>query len=249
MKHPILSAMALLMMCTAHAQAEFETQASVGQASTLPVSPTERSEWLASFTAVEVDASVDLLFVRTPDNKAPRIVYDTKGDSTTKFRAEIKNQTLRIRERADIHRRDRTIVTVYYTTLESLRLTDATVRFEGPLKAKLFDLTVGARSSVEAEIDVQDLMMDLSGEESRAKLHGQVRYLTLFASTGVADAAGVVCETARVVARNKARVSVDAIERLEARATSGAKIDYKTEPKLLRFSQSTPWFPSDEKEK
>ena len=110
MKHPILSAMALLMMCTAHAQAEFETQASVGQASTLPVSPTERSEWLASFTAVEVDASVDLLFVRTPDNKAPRIVYDTKGDSTTKFRAEIKNQTLRIRERADIHRRDRTIV-------------------------------------------------------------------------------------------------------------------------------------------
>ena len=111
------------------------------------------------------------------------------------------------------------------------------------------DLTVGARSSVEAEIDVQDLMMDLSGEESRAKLHGQVRYLTLFASTGVADAAGVVCETARVVARNKARVSVDAIERLEARATSGAKIDYKTEPKLLRFSQSTPWFPSDEKEK
>ncbi len=187
--------------------------------------------------------------MRTPDNKAPRIVYDTKGDSTTKFRAEIKNQTLRIRERADIHRRDRTIVTVYYTTLESLRLTDATVRFEGPLKARLFDLAVGARSSVEAEIDVQDLMMDLSGEESRAKLHGQVRYLTLFASTGVADAAGVVCETARVVARNKARVSVDAIERLEARATSGAKIDYKTEPKLLRFSQSTPWFPSDEKEK
>ncbi len=43
MKHPILSAMALLMMCTAHAQAEFETQASVGQASTLPVSPTEHS--------------------------------------------------------------------------------------------------------------------------------------------------------------------------------------------------------------
>lgn len=248
MKHPILSAAALLMMCTAHAQAEFETQASVSQASDLAVSPTERSEWLAPFTEVEVDASVDILFVRTPDHKAPRIVYDTKGDSTTRFRAEIKGQTLRIRERADMHRRDRTIVTIHYNTLEALRLTDATVRFEGTLTARLFDLTVGARSSVEAEIDIQDLIMELSGEESRATLRGAVRYLTLFASTGDADASGVTCEAARVIAKNKARVSIDATDRLEARATSGATIDYKTVPALLRYSKTTPWF-SEEKEK
>lgn len=249
MKHPILSALALLAMCTAHAQAEFETQASVGQADNLPVSPTERSEWLTPFTEVEIDASVDILFVRTPDNKAPRIVYDTRGDSTTRFRAEVKDRTLRIRERANMHRRDRTIVTVHYNTLEALRLTDAAVRFEGVLTARLFDLTVGARASVEAELDVQDLMMELSGEESRATLRGETRYLTLFASTGTVDAAKLACTAARVTAKNKARVSVDAVERLEARATGGAKIDYKTEPKLLRFSQSTPWFPSEERKK
>ena len=37
--------------------------------------------------------------------------------------------------------------------------------------------------------------------------------------------------------------------RIEVEADQDTKIDYKTEPKLLRFSQSTPWFPSDEKEK
>ncbi|MDE5691766.1 MAG: DUF2807 domain-containing protein, partial [Alistipes sp.] len=207
-----------------------------------------RSEWRAPFPEVEVDASVDILFVRTPDHKAPRIVYDTKGDSTTRFRAEIKGQTLRIRERADMHRRNRTIVTIHYNTLEVLRLIDAAARFEGVLTARLFDLTVGARSSFEAEIDVQDLMMELSGEESRATLRGTTRYLTLFASTGQADAAGLACTAARVTAKNKARVSVDASDRLEARATSGATIDYKTVPALLRYSKTTPWF-SEEKEK
>lgn len=248
MKHTILSAMALLLVCSVRAQADFEAHASVSRASDFVISPTERSEWLAPFSAVEIDAAVDILFVRVPDTQAPRIVYDTKGDSTTRFRADMRGETLRIRERSDLHRRDRTLVTVFYNNLQALRMTDATARFEGVLTAKLFDLTVGARSSVEAEIDVQDLMMELSGE-SRAVLRGKARYLTLYASTGEVDAAGLSSVAARVTAKTKARVRVDASERLEARATSGASISYKSAPALLRFSQSTPWFSSEEKEK
>lgn len=47
----------------------------------------ERSEWLPSFTAVEVAAPVDIRFVQVPDTEAPRIIYDTKGSYTTRFRA------------------------------------------------------------------------------------------------------------------------------------------------------------------
>ena len=248
MKHTILSVLALLSVCTVCAQTHFEAHASVSEASDLPVSHTERSEWLAPFSAVEIDAAADVLFVRVPDTQAPRIVYDTHGDSTTRFRADMRGATLRIRERSDMHRRERTLVTVYYNSLEALRMTDATVRFEGPLSAKLFDLAVGARANFEAEIDVQDLMMELSGD-SRATLRGKARYLTLYASTGEANAAELKSVAARVIAKTKAKVRVDASERLEARATGGASVSYKSAPALLRFSQSTPWFASEDKEK
>lgn len=61
-----------------------------------PAETGERREWLTSFTAVEVSAPLDVKFVQVPDTEAPKIVYDTKGSYTTKFRAEVKDKVLRI---------------------------------------------------------------------------------------------------------------------------------------------------------
>ena len=80
----------------------------------------ERSEWLPSFTAVEVAAPVDIRFVQVPDTEAPRIIYDTKGSYTTRFRAEVRDRVLRITERRDARRPERTTVTVCYNTLERI---------------------------------------------------------------------------------------------------------------------------------
>ena len=71
-----------------------------------PAETGERSEWLTSFTAVEVSAPLDVKFVQVPDTEAPKIVYDTKGSYTTKFRAEVKDKVLRITERSDARRPD-----------------------------------------------------------------------------------------------------------------------------------------------
>ena len=73
-----------------------------------PAETGERREWLTSFTAVEVSAPLDVKFVQVPDTEAPKIVYDTKGSYTTKFRAEVKDKVLRITERSDARRPDRT---------------------------------------------------------------------------------------------------------------------------------------------
>ena len=65
-----------------------------------PAETGERREWLTSFTAVEVSAPLDIRFVPVPDTEAPKIVYDTKGSYTTRFRAEVRDKVLRISERA-----------------------------------------------------------------------------------------------------------------------------------------------------
>ena len=82
-----------------------------------PAEAGERREWLTSFTAVEVSAPLDVRFVQVPDTEAPKIVYDTKGSYTTKFRAEVRDKVLRITERSDARRPERTSVTVSYTHL------------------------------------------------------------------------------------------------------------------------------------
>ena len=113
MKKMILSAVMLVFAASGRAQ-------EAGAAS-----PTEHNEWLTTFEAVAVDADLDIKFVKVPDTEAPKIVYDTKGSYTSKFRAEVKDKTLRISERPDSRRPDRTEVTVYYNTLQSVSLSGA----------------------------------------------------------------------------------------------------------------------------
>lgn len=197
---------------------------------------TARREWLPSFDEVEVTAPVDIVFVRVPDTEAPRIVYDTRGAENTRFTAEVRDRVLRIRERSDARRTARTTVEVGYNDLKSLSLTGASATFGEPLTAHLLDLKVGERAVLRAEVDAGDLLAELSGD-GEAELTGRVRYLTLDASAGRFDASGMECMAARVVARNRAQVRLQAADRLEIRATTGASVRYGGAPRLLRIAE------------
>lgn len=225
MKILILSATALLFTCMGFAQTTEPTAPET--------SASAKQEWLQTFSAIEINAPLDIVFIRIPANEAPKIIYDTKGAYTTKFRFDIKNHVLRINEKADSRRPEITTVTVYYNTLESLSIIDATATFREPIVAKLFDLTLASRASLTATIDVQDLNMTLTGN-STAKLDGSVRYLTLEASNGVVDAIDLSVVSARVNAASGASVTIDATERLEATTSTNGAIYYKAEPTIMR---------------
>ena len=97
-----------------------------------------------------MSAPLDVKFVQVPDTEAPKIVYDTKGSYTTRFRAEVRDKVLRISERADARRPDRTSVTVYYNSLERIAIADAVATFDSTLVATVLDLTVGGMAQVTA---------------------------------------------------------------------------------------------------
>ncbi len=225
MKIQISSAIALLFSFAGFAQTI--------EPISLESSDTAQQEWLQSFSAVEINAPLNILFIRIPAAEAPKIIYDTKGAYTTKFRFDIKNHVLRINEKADSRRHEQTIVTVYYNSLESLSLFDATASFREPIIADLFDLTIGSRAALTTTLDVKDLKMNVTGNSS-ATLDGSARYLTLDASTGKVDALNLVVMAARVNATSGASVMLDATERLEATTSTSGTVYYKTEPSIMR---------------
>ncbi len=225
MKIQISSAIALLFSFAGFAQTI--------EPISLESSDTAQQEWLQSFSAVEINAPLNILFIRIPAAEAPKIIYDTKGAYTTKFRFDIKNHVLRINEKADSRRPEQTIVTVYYNSLESLSLFDATASFREPIIADLFDLTIGSRAALTTTLNVKDLKMNVTGNSS-VTLDGSARYLTLDASTGKVDALNLVVMAARVNATSGASVMLDATERLEATTSTSGTVYYKTEPSIMR---------------
>ena len=193
-------------------------------------------EWLPAFTAVEVSAPVEIRFVRVPDTEAPKIVYDTKGSYTTKFRAEVRDRVLRITERRDARRPERTTVTVCYNTLERISITDASATFEEGFTAPMLDLEVGGTAHVVADIDIRDLRMELTGR-SMAELRGEARYLSLFVSTGKVEAAELESMSVMANVTGSGRASVWVTDRLEAKTSTGGAISYKGDPAILRLNE------------
>lgn len=196
----------------------------------------EKSEWLPAFTRVEASGAFDVVFERVPDSEAPKIVYDTKGSYTTKFRAEVKDRVLHIRERIDSRRPERTQVRVCYNTLSSFALTDAKASLADTLRQSLLDVALSGGASLEGVLEVQDLDMSVSDKAS-ALLGGSARYLTLQASGGQVNAAELETMSARVSAQSNAEVRVWVTDRLEARTSTGAVLRYKGEPAIIRTSQ------------
>ena len=187
-----------------------------------PAETGERREWLTSFTAVEVSAPLDVKFVQVPDTEAPKIVYDTKGSYTTKFRAEVKDKVLRITERSDARRPDRTSVTVYYNSLERVAIADAVATFDSTLVATGLD-----------RMDVKDLKMELTGK-STATLTGAVRYLSLFVSTGKLEAAGLEVMAAEANVTSSGVAALWVTDRFQGKTSTGGKITYKGAPPIVR---------------
>lgn len=216
MKRLILSVVLLLAGFSASAQGENGT-----------------SEWLTEFSEVNLSGPFRITFIQVPETEAPRIVYDTKGSYTSKFKAEVKNGVLTVTERAEARRTTTTEVTVRFHSIRKVKVSGAAVTFPAPFESAMFDLVVSGGADVDATFDLMDLMMDVSGR-SKVLLKGEVRYLTLSVSTAQVDASRLKAMSARVDASNGAQVTLDVTERLEAKTSTDARISFSGHPAILR---------------
>ena len=199
---------------------------------------TPQSEWLGSFDKVNISGAMQVSLIRIAESEGPKIYFDTKGSTTTKFKVEVdKKGVLNLAETVDSKRTTITEVKIYYRDISSLTVSGASVNMEQAFEGKMLDVAVSGGATVKAKVDVLDMEMTVTGRSS-VILEGSSRYLGLKVSTAKFDASGLQTMSTTVEASPGAEVSLFVTERLSAMTATSAKISYKGNPSLVRVHSS-----------
>ena len=230
--------LALLATFTTKAQGVVENGADAMSQVVRTIS-VQKTEWLSPFNKVEVDGSVNIVFKRVESDEGLKIIYDTKGNPASRFRAGVdKNGVLQIVDRAESKTNNiSTEVTVWYKSLEAITINRATATFEDAVESKLLDIYIKGGAIVAMDIKAMDALVECTGR-SRLKIGGQARYFELDISTAKIDGVELQTISADIDASHEAEVKISVSERLEAVTSTSARLYYKGEPQILRNKNS-----------
>ena len=213
-------------------------EVSAGAARLDNIVSTPSSEWLGKFDKINISGAMQVTLIRIAATEAPKIYFDTKGSTTTKFKMEVdKKGLLNVIETVDTKRTTITEVKIYYNDISQLTIAGANVTMEQSLEGKMFDLMVSGGATVRGKVNVLDLAMEVTGRSS-VVLEGVARYLGVKVSTAKLDASALECVATIVDASHGAEVSLHTTERLEATTSTSAVITYKGKPSIVRVRSS-----------
>ncbi len=193
-----------------------------------------KTDWLMAFNRVKVDGPMNVIMRQIPATEAPHIIYDTKGNITSKFKFEIsRNGELVITEKYDPKRTSVTDVVICYNTLREVRIAHAKAEFEDVIEDTIFDISVSGGAIVSLNIKTLDIAVECTGQ-SLLTMGGETKYLTMRASTAKVNCSQLDVVSATIDASHMAEVRAVISERLEATTSTGAKLLYKGYPTILR---------------
>ena len=193
----------------------------------------QKRETLSAFTAIDVDAPIQLKLIKLKETETPYIIFNTKENKKSHFSFTQKNGTLKIRERNNSKQEEVTEVTVGFTTLTDITIAKADTKVTGTLTSRLLDIYISDNANFSAEVDVLDIVVYASGK-SRVEISGTTEYHTAEISSAHYNAQNLQTMCTVVESAHKAVVRVDASDRLQMQTSTGGKIYYHSQPVLLR---------------
>ena len=132
MRRLILTFIAMITVCLVQAQNTAETQANTPTQTSVSV---PKTDYLAPFEKIAVSGPIVVKFCRVTNPDDIKIVYDTKNNIASRFRAQIdRNGVLHLTDRFDTKQFPVTTdVTVYHTNLKEISINQATATFDSIL--------------------------------------------------------------------------------------------------------------------
>ena len=198
------------------------------------VAPKPKTDKLKNFHGVKIDGPMNVTFVRVESWNDARITYDTKGCETSKFKYNIdRSGVLAVSEKSDSKRTSVTDVTIYYRTLDDVKVAHAKVEFKECVMCDMFDISLSGGAIVSLSIDALDVAVECTGR-SNLTLSGDSKYLTMRASAAKVDCGMLSTVATTVDTSNSAEVRVWVSERLEVTTSTGGKLLYRGTPTILR---------------
>jgi len=210
------------------------TATTVAASSTESVVSVPKKDWLKAFSSVKIDGPINVILKRVATADECRISYDTKGNTTSKFKYNIdKNGVLVVSEKSDPKRLSITDVIIYYHSLHEVNVEHAKVEFSDVVENNIFDISVSGGAIVSLEVKAMDIAVECTGT-SRLTLGGSTKYLTMRASTAKINCMDLSVVSATVDVSHSAEVRLFIQERLDATTSTGAKLLYKGSPVIFR---------------
>ncbi len=205
---------------------------SVGGARAEKLTPASQ---LPPFTTLRVEANIDLSLSVCEAGAQPSISYDLGDNSAEKFKFGVKpDGELLVSLSRNVKSIDRVKATIYYSELDAIRISYASVTFATPFETSVADITLENNATLSGELACDDLILSLY-VDSRVDLTGESRYLSLKAASGSkAELRGVDIQSIKVEASQGAVVALTAGERLDLSAATNSVVKYWGEPKILR---------------
>ncbi|MBP3550498.1 MAG: DUF2807 domain-containing protein [Alistipes sp.] len=193
-----------------------------------------KTDWLTTFHSIKIDGPMNVLFKRVNSAEEVRIIYDTKGNISSKFKFEVdKKGVLVVSEKSDPKRTTVTDITIYYHSLRDVKIAHAKAEFEDRIESEMFDLSISGGAIVSLDVSSFDLAVECTGV-SRLTLGGSTKYLTMRVSTAKVNCSELSTVSTIIEASHSSEVRIVVSERLEATTSTGAKLLYKGYPRIIR---------------
>jgi hypothetical protein len=190
---------------------------------------------LAPFDQLRVSRGINVTLVEGENPKAEIHIENTDPEDVI---IEQKNKVLTIRMRTRIYRDVAVNVYLTYQTIREISAgTGGSVYSEDVLEGDQLKLEAGADASIQLEVEVNKIVANAS--TARIELTGSADYIDVNVSTGGRFlGANLESREGNVRANTGANAQVWVTEKLEARAGSGARVEYTGDPSKLEVRTS-----------
>jgi hypothetical protein len=197
----------------------------------------EETRNLSSFTSVEVGEAIKVHLIKGNEESAR---VEASGVDLDRIKTEVSGSRLRIDMSRGNYRNANVTIWLTYRNISALSISSASsVRTQNTLKTEKLRLEVSSAGDGELEIDVDELIVNVSSSGS-LDISGRTLFQDVsVSSAGRYNAYELSCEDTEVNASSSGSARVTATKSIDASASSAGNIRYKGNPEKKRTTASS----------
>ncbi|BDD03574.1 head GIN domain-containing protein [Aureibacter tunicatorum] len=197
---------------------------------------TNISRSVGSFTKVNASGNIEVI-LKKGDSK--KLNIEASNISSTDIISEVHNDELRLKLKTKIYKNIRVVITVYYEQIRHIRSgSSALVKADSAIEIESIKLEADTNGNMELPLEVSYLDVS-TNSGGTIILRGHAQNMQGNSSAGGSiDAYDLKVSEAFVKANTGGNIEINATDKLEAKASTGASIHYSGDPKVLDYSNS-----------
>ncbi len=191
---------------------------------------------LPSFEKIKATKGINITLI---EGSKQNVEVTIQNASLTDVITTVENKTLVLKMKTKIYKNMAVQVYVTYTKIREIDAgMGSTVDAENTITADNLKISAGAETNIELDVEIKNAL-EVSLGAAKATITGTARYQDVTANTGSRYYGfDLTTEEAFAKANTGATIQVNAIEKVQATAGTGAVVEYKGKPTNFDYKES-----------